>query len=95
MKKKVFYAIATMFFVLATVFNLNMLHSNKSGEVSLANLMIMAKAIDGENGPIPLECQAVFLVSYSGTYNGPVTITCTTGSTFTCPLYSGACGKYW
>ncbi len=44
MKKKIIFAIATSFFAVATMFNMNMVQSNSAGDISLENIMIMQKA---------------------------------------------------
>jgi hypothetical protein len=44
MKKKIIFAVATGFFAVATVFNMNMLQGNIAGDVSLDAISIMAQA---------------------------------------------------
>jgi hypothetical protein len=44
MKKKIVFAVATGFFAVATVFNMNLLQSNKAGDVSLDAIAVMAQA---------------------------------------------------
>lgn len=48
MKKKIIFAIATSFFAVATVFNMNLLQSSNAGDVSLESIAIMAQAQNGE-----------------------------------------------
>jgi len=43
-KKKIIFAIATSFFAVATVFNMNLLQSSNAGDVSLESIAIMAQA---------------------------------------------------
>ncbi|WP_026472951.1 hypothetical protein [Alkaliflexus imshenetskii] len=49
MKKKIFFAIATGFFAVATVFNMNALQSGGVGDISLDAITVMAQA-QGESG---------------------------------------------
>jgi hypothetical protein len=49
MKKKIIFAIATGFFAVATVFNMNVLQANSAGDVSLDAIAVMAQA-QNENG---------------------------------------------
>lgn len=51
MKKKIIFALATGFFAVATVFNMNMLQSSNAGDVSLENIVVMAQAQYAENPP--------------------------------------------
>ena len=44
MKKKIVFAVATGFFAVATVFNMNLLQGNSAGDVSLDAIGVMAKA---------------------------------------------------
>jgi hypothetical protein len=44
MKRKIFFAIATGFFAVATVFNMNMVQGNSAGDVSLEAIALMARA---------------------------------------------------
>ena len=44
MKKKIISAIATGFFAVVTMFNMNMLQANSTGDVSLESIAIMAQA---------------------------------------------------
>lgn len=48
MKKKIIFAIATGFFAVATVFNMNILQSNSADDVSLEAIAIMAQATKTE-----------------------------------------------
>ena len=50
MKKKIIFAVATGLFVVATVFNMNVLQGNSAGDVSLDAIAVMAQA-QGEIGP--------------------------------------------
>ena len=64
MKKKIIFAVATGFFAVATVFNMNLLQGNIAGDVSLDAIGVMAQAQseipDGTN------CGT----SYQGSYCG-------------------------
>jgi hypothetical protein len=53
MKKKVIFALATGLFVVATVFNMNVLQSNSAGDVSLDAIAVMAQAQNGESNMVP------------------------------------------
>jgi hypothetical protein len=44
MKKKIIFAVATGFFAVASVLNINMLQSGKPGDVSLDAIAVMAQA---------------------------------------------------
>ena len=44
MKKKIIFAVATGFFAVATVVNMNMLQGNSAGDVSLESIEVMALA---------------------------------------------------
>lgn len=44
MKKKIIFAVATSFFAVATVFNMDLLQANSASDVSLESIMIMQKA---------------------------------------------------
>ena len=44
MKKKIVFAVATGFFAVATVFNMNLLQGNSAGDVSLDAIAVMAQA---------------------------------------------------
>lgn len=44
MKKRIFFGVATVFFALATMFNINMVQSTSAGDVSLESIEIMAEA---------------------------------------------------
>ena len=44
MKKKIIFAVATGLFVVATVFNMNVLQGNSAGDVSLDAIAVMAQA---------------------------------------------------
>src|SRR5690606_5221390 len=44
MKKKIVFAVATGFFAVATVFNMNLLQSNKAGDVYLDAIAVIAQA---------------------------------------------------
>ncbi|TCO04413.1 hypothetical protein [Natronoflexus pectinivorans] len=44
MKKKLIFAIATVFFAVATVFNMNMVQGNDAGDVMIESIAVMARA---------------------------------------------------
>ena len=44
MKKKIVFAVATGFFAVATVFNMNLLQGNRVGDVSLESIEMMVNA---------------------------------------------------
>jgi hypothetical protein len=44
MNKKTIFTVATVFFTVATVFNLNMLQTKRAGDVSLESITVMAMA---------------------------------------------------
>src|SRR5690554_1069699 len=44
MKKKIIFAIVTSFFAVVTVFNMNMLQANSTGDVSLSAMEAMAQS---------------------------------------------------
>ena len=44
MKNKIIFAVATGFFAVATVFNMNLLQGNSAGDVSLDAIAVMAQA---------------------------------------------------
>ena len=46
MKKKIIFAVATGFFAVATVFNMNLLQGNSAGDVSLDAIAVMAQATE-------------------------------------------------
>lgn len=48
MKKKIFFGVATLFFAVATMFNLSMLQGRSAGDVSLESIAVMAQAMSGE-----------------------------------------------
>jgi hypothetical protein len=49
MKKKIFFAIATAFFAVATVFNMNALQGGSVGDISLDAIAVMAQAQSENN----------------------------------------------
>ena len=56
MKKKIIFAVATGFFAVATVFNMNLLQDDKNGELALDAIAVMASATGesgGSGGPCP------------------------------------------
>lgn len=53
MKKRIIFAIATSFFAVATVFNMGMLQSNNSNEISLNAITVMAQAQEESGGGTP------------------------------------------
>jgi Zn-dependent M28 family amino/carboxypeptidase len=53
MKKKIFFALATSFFAVATVFNMGMLQSGNTSDVSLESIAVMAQAQSGESNELP------------------------------------------
>ncbi len=50
MKKKIIFAVATGFFAVATMFNMNLLQANSAGDVSLEAIKAMAQANNNEDG---------------------------------------------
>ncbi|TCO07334.1 hypothetical protein [Natronoflexus pectinivorans] len=56
MKKKIIFAIATVFFAVATVFNMNVLQGNSAGDVSLDAIAVMAQAWGEINPECPNGC---------------------------------------
>ena len=63
MKKKIFLGGAALLFAAVTVFNMNMLQTNKAGDVSLEAIMIMQQAESESNNP---ECHIDFFRQCSG-----------------------------
>lgn len=53
MRKKIFFAIATSFFAVATVFNMGILQSGNTSDVSLESIAVMAQAQSGESNELP------------------------------------------
>ena len=51
MKKKIIFAVATGFFAVATVFNMNLLHETYSSDTSLNAIVVMAQANASEHDP--------------------------------------------
>lgn len=60
MKKKIIFAVATGFFAVATMFNMNLLQANSAGDVSLDAISVMSQA-EAESFGCPNGC-----LSYSG-----------------------------
>jgi|SRR5690554_113533 len=59
MKKKIIFAIATGFFAVATVLNMNMLQANSAGDVSLESIAVMAQAgYENELPEVEIICDA-------------------------------------
>jgi len=58
MKKKIVFAVATGFFAVATVFNMNMIQNNSFEDISLDAIAVMAQA-QTESG-MPDDCEAVW-----------------------------------
>ena len=52
MKMKIFFAIATGFFAVATVFNMNALQGGSVGDISLDAIAVMAQAQSENDDPI-------------------------------------------
>ena len=65
MKKKIIFAVATGFFAVATVFNMNLLQGSSAGDVSLDAIGVMAQAQSSEI-PNGTNCGT----SYQGPYCG-------------------------
>ena len=98
MKKKIIFAIATGFFAVATMFNMNMLEGNSAGDVSLEGIAVMAKANNGRlTAPGPREeggggqaniCDPIWNVTYAGSIgtDTKVEVHCTTGGKYICPI---------
>ena len=55
MKMKIFFAIATGFFAVATVFNMNALQGGSVGDISLDAIAVMAQAQSETNNPDPTD----------------------------------------
>ncbi|ASB47948.1 hypothetical protein [Alkalitalea saponilacus] len=68
MKKKLFFAIATGFFAVATMFNMNILQGNSAGDISLDAIAVMAQAQDENVGDE--NCSYRAKVHDSGTRSG-------------------------
>ena len=58
MKKKIMFAIATCFFAVATVFNMNMLQVNSAGDISLDAIAVMAQAQSNELPEVKIICSS-------------------------------------
>lgn len=67
MKKKLLFAVATGLFVVATIFNMNLLQVGSNGDVFLKSIAVMAQA-QGESGG-------------GGGYSCTATTSCGSGST--------------
>ena len=50
MKKKIIFAVATGFFAVATVFNMNLLQATSGGDITLERILVMAQAQNSEYG---------------------------------------------
>jgi hypothetical protein len=76
MKNKIIFAVATGFFAVATVFNMNLLQGNSAGDVSLDAIGVMAQA--KSEIPNGTRCGT----SYQGPYCGFVQLNGTTFQIF-------------
>ena len=76
MKKKLFFGVATVFFAVATMFNMNMLQSSSAGDVSLEAIAVMAQA--QSEGPDAQNCR----------WNRYSRCTINTTTNSYCPLYA-------
>ncbi|WP_026472956.1 hypothetical protein [Alkaliflexus imshenetskii] len=84
MKKKIFFAIATAFFAVATVFNMNALQGGSVGDISLDAIAVMAQAQRESGGGGGYTCSAsATCYSVQGKESGSVscsgTDTCVAG----------------
>ncbi|HTO16427.1 MAG TPA: hypothetical protein VLZ83_11690 [Edaphocola sp.] len=89
MKKKVIFAVATGLFALAMVFNMNVLQSNNTGDVSLESIAVMAQANGESGGGHANICDPIWKVTYTGsvgTGNVGAQVTCETGGSYICPI---------
>jgi hypothetical protein len=84
MKKKIIFAIATGFFAVATVLNMNMLQVNSAGDISMEGIAVMAQA-QSEQANV---CDQIWSVTYSGAVgtDTKVEVTCSTGGSYVCPF---------
>jgi membrane protein implicated in regulation of membrane protease activity len=88
MKKKIFIGIAMSLFAVATVFNMNISEQGNAGDVSLDAIAVMAQANGEDGGGHVSICDPVWTVTYSGSLgtSTEVTITCTSGGKYICPM---------
>ncbi len=83
MKKKVFFAMVTVLFAVATMFNVNALQSNSPDDVSLDSIAVMAQA-NGESGGGAGKSDAM---AYCSSCNGRLCTACTTKYSNGCTVY--------
>jgi hypothetical protein len=90
MKKKIIFAVATGFFAVATVFNMNILQGNSAGDVSLDAIAVMAQAQSeggsGGGGHANV-CDPIWTVTWTGSIgtDTKAEFSCTTGGSYVCP----------
>ncbi|HZH87020.1 MAG TPA: hypothetical protein VFD77_06870 [Brumimicrobium sp.] len=90
MKKKIVFAVATGFFAVATVFNMNILQGNSAGDVSLDAIAVMAQAQSeggsGGGGHANV-CDPIWTVTWTGSIgtDTKAEFSCTTGGSYVCP----------
>ena len=92
MKKKIIFAVATGLFVVATVFNMNVLQGNSAGDVSLDAIAVMAQAQaqseggSGGGGHANV-CDPIWTVTWTGSIgtDTKAEFSCTTGGSYVCP----------
>jgi hypothetical protein len=73
MKKKIIFAVATGFFAVATVFNMNLLQDDKNGELALDAIAVMASATGesgGSGGPCPWDVPDAMCYQYADGRSG-------------------------
>lgn len=84
MKKILLFGIASCLFLLVTFINIKLDYNSEKKDVPLKNLLAMFQA-QGESAGM---CQAIFNVTYSGSVgtDTSVSVSCTTGGNYKCPL---------
>jgi len=88
LKKKVIFGMVAGFFAVATVFNMSILKDNGAGDVSLDAVAVMAQAQDENGGGHASICSPIWVVTYSGSVGTStgVTVSCSTGGSYICPI---------
>ena len=90
MKKKIVFAVATGFFAVATVFNMNLSQGNIAGDVSLDAIGVMAQAQSeggsGGGGHANV-CDPIWTVTWTGSIgtDTKAEFSCATGGSYVCP----------